>query len=172
MRHMENDECSRVRRRFCQLLIAITFLIVWGQANSGPAFGDNPFDGMSALDIELNALESGHGENFSDSRCSTDPVELLSTGFMSFEFVELKGGELHEIYQPIQGSPTPGEIMALAKLTGPWNTADFELVSEDETASLQNIVLEPNNLGSQTTFFFGTVDVPNQAFKVKVPEPT
>jgi hypothetical protein len=94
-----------------------------------------------------------------------------SVVYQSFEFGELRGRITHEAFVPISGEPAAGVTQsAVGILTGPFNTAEFHLVS------LTGSVIKKINMnlsasgGSLSGFgeFTGSFLPPDQPFQVAV----
>jgi von Willebrand factor A domain-containing protein 7 len=82
---------------------------------------------------------------------------------IGFDFVRLGGRPGHEGYFPIKGQPTSPDQTARARLSGPFQTATFKLLSEAGDF-LQNLPLTTTDRKE----FMGNVRLPGQAFRVAV----
>jgi HYR domain-containing protein len=91
--------------------------------------------------------------------------------FQNFDFVELRGRFGHDAAIPLSGEPIAGfEHTAIASLFGPFNTAEFKLISlTGQTIQTINLAI-PFDDGIRTGFaeFMGSVTPPNQPFQVVV----
>ncbi len=124
---------------------------------------------MSAIDIAVAAkLRNGQTQSASQVQALDRPTGVASPiDFYRFDLVELKGRFLHEGFFPIPGDPLPGTAIGQAVLLGPWESAQFRLVTEADD-SIKDIDLKLENDETEGTTLTGTFDVPNQPFKVAV----
>ena len=97
---------------------------------------------------------------------ASDPVV-----FQSFDFGVLRGQVAHEAFVPISGEPVSGVSQSVVgTLTGPFNTAQFRLVSLTG-GILQTLNLEPPFAGGSPSGFgefTGSFIPPDQPFQVGV----
>ncbi len=84
--------------------------------------------------------------------------------FSRFEFVRLVGRPGHEGLFPIEGQPTGAAQTALARVSGPFRSASFLLVS-DTGETLQRLELAPTGEREE---FVGPVRLPARPFRAMV----
>jgi hypothetical protein len=101
---------------------------------------------------------SGAGQ-FSVSVRAKSDLDLTS-----FDFVRAGGRPGHEGLFPIEGQPTSPDQTARARLSGPFRSAAFRLISEAGDA-LQPLAL---STAGDREEFYGSVRLPAQAFRVLV----
>ncbi len=100
---------------------------------------------------------SGAGQ-YSVSVLAKSDLDLIG-----FDFVRLGGRPGHEGLFPIKGQPTSPDQMARARLSGPFQTATFKLLSEAGD-TLQTLTLTTTDREE----FIGNLRLPEQPFRVAV----
>lgn len=151
---------------YCKVTL-YSFLLVAGVTAS--AIAENPFDGMSAVDIAVQAESARLDEPQASpvGVCSDSIDEAMSINFMKFEFAKLTGRAGHQSLTPDHSQPIPGSKDAIAELWGSWATAEFRLV--DETGELiENILMDSTDDEFARMYWAGSVDIPNSPFSVAV----
>jgi hypothetical protein len=102
---------------------------------------------------------SGSG-NFSVAAIGNSTLQ-----FQNFQFVGLGGRPGHSGLYPIFGQPLSGSTQTgMATLTGPFATANFQLVSAAGD-TLQSMNLAPGSTDAPANAFTGTVSLPSSAFR-------
>ena len=132
-------------------------------------------------DAEVTELSSGRVINMSSPvvgewklRVAGDSGVVFSASVMGnstlsfdrFDFVELGGRLGHECLFPIAGQPVVGPVLtAAATLFGPFDTVDFDLITEDGTF-IERLDMSQGQDGAADEDFVGTFDLPAERFRV------
>jgi len=133
------------------------------------AFGANPYDGMSADDIAIQAdiARMDSPPEISVGICVDAVDEITTIDFMKFEFAKLIGRAGHESLTSIDSQPLPGSTDAIVELWGPWATAEFRSV-DGAGEMIEAIALRAADDDFARMYWAGTVNVPNIPFRVVV----
>jgi hypothetical protein len=158
----------RILKKFAWLASALVYciLLLSGTAQAQSS-STSPFDGMSAIDIEVAAALLNPAADISGTSQSLDSPQTgaSSVHFLQFDFVEVKGRPGHEGELPIPGEPQPGPGTAVAQLSGLAEAVQFRLV--DESGALIELVDLQLPEGESLGFaYLGTLTVPSQPFRV------
>jgi len=154
-----------ILKKFMRLCLALIycFLLLSGTAQAQSP-KSSPFDGMSAIEIEVAAALATADWQTSGA---PEPVAASTTGpdFFRCDLVETKGRAGHEGDFPIPGNPLPGQVDVLVVFTDYAHAVQFRL----ETPSgdlLQYIELDAPAGQSISNSFGGTIEVPTEPFRI------
>jgi hypothetical protein len=148
--------------------LVICLLLLSGASQAQHSQG-SPFDGMSAIDIEVAAAlrKQDQEPHPTSSQLEIPAGTTPPVSFLQCDIVELRGRFMHEGWFPIPGNPLPGPATLQATLTGPLQTAEFRLIDVNE-GLLQSLELDLADEAPDGKTYLGSFDVPDEPFKFAV----